>query len=93
MPDGAVLVNTSRGGLVDLEALRDALASGHIGGAALDVLGEEPPAPDDPLLARSDVIVTPHASFYSEESVAELQRKAAQQVVEALAGRVPRRTP
>jgi D-3-phosphoglycerate dehydrogenase / 2-oxoglutarate reductase len=88
MPDGAVLVNTSRGGLVDLEALQDALASGHIGGA-LDVLEEEPPAPDDPLLARSDVIVTPHASFYSEESVAELQRKAAQQVVEALAGRVP----
>ena len=89
MPEGAVLVNTSRGGLVDVGALREALVAGHIGGAALDVLEDEPPAPDDPLLARSDVIVTPHASFYSEESVAELQRKAAQQVVDALAGRVP----
>ena len=49
----------------------------------------EPPAPDDPLLARPDVIVTPHAAFYSEESMIELQRKAVQQVIEVLAGRVP----
>jgi D-3-phosphoglycerate dehydrogenase len=88
--DGAVLVNTSRGGLVDLDALRDALDGGRLGGAALDVLEVEPPAPDDPLLSRADVIVTPHAGFYSEESVAELQRKATEQVVDALAGRVPR---
>jgi D-3-phosphoglycerate dehydrogenase / 2-oxoglutarate reductase len=89
MSDAAVIVNTSRGGLVDLDALRDALASGTIGGAALDVLEREPPAPDDPLLARPDVIVTPHAAFYSEESMVELQRKAVQQVIEVLAGRVP----
>lgn len=89
VPDGAVLVNTSRGGLVDLDALREALASGHLGGVALDVLETEPPEPDDPLLSRDDVIITPHAAFYSVESMAELQRKAAEQVLDVLAGRVP----
>jgi D-3-phosphoglycerate dehydrogenase len=90
MRDGTLLVNTSRGGLVDPDALRLALASGRLGGVALDVLEHEPPVPDDLLLARDDVIVTPHASFYSDESVAELQRKATEQVIDALAGRVPR---
>ncbi|MGH9213297.1 MAG: C-terminal binding protein [Acidimicrobiales bacterium] len=89
MRDGAMLVNTSRGGLVDLGALRHAMDAGRLGGAALDVLENEPPTPDDPLLARPDVVITPHASFYSEESVVELQRKATEQVIEALAGRVP----
>jgi D-3-phosphoglycerate dehydrogenase / 2-oxoglutarate reductase len=90
MPPGSLLVNTSRGALVDLDALQDALASGHLAGAALDVLETEPPAADDPLLAQPNVIVTPHAAFYSEDSVAELQRKATEQVIDALAGRVPR---
>jgi D-3-phosphoglycerate dehydrogenase len=89
MREGAFLVNTSRGPLVDLEALRTALEEGRLGGAALDVLETEPPEPDDPLLQRSDVIVTPHAAFYSEESVIEQQRKAADQVVAALLGQTP----
>jgi D-3-phosphoglycerate dehydrogenase len=89
MRAGAVLVNTSRGPLVDLDALRQALDAGHLGGAALDVLETEPPGPDDPLLKRDDVIITPHAAFYSQESVTEQQRKATEQVIEALAGRTP----
>jgi D-3-phosphoglycerate dehydrogenase len=89
MGEGTIVVNTSRGGLLDLDAVRDALSAGRLGGVALDVLEHEPPASDDPLLSRPDVIITPHAAFYSEESMAELQRKAVEQVIDALAGKVP----
>lgn len=92
MKPDALLVNTSRGPLIDLEALRKALSEGRLGGAGLDVLEVEPPAADDPLLGRDDVVITPHAAFYSEESVKELQRKAVEQVIDALAGRTPRYT-
>jgi D-3-phosphoglycerate dehydrogenase len=89
MKPGAILINTSRGPLVDTEAVRDGLESGRLAGAGLDVLESEPPEADEPLLRRVDVVVTPHAAFYSEESMAELRRKAAEQVVIALAGEVP----
>ncbi|MGO1835509.1 MAG: NAD(P)-dependent oxidoreductase, partial [Actinomycetaceae bacterium] len=70
MREGAYLVNTARGGLVDHEAVERALGSGHLGGAALDVTEPEPLPADHPLRSRADVILTPHTAFYSTESMA-----------------------
>lgn len=88
MKPGALLINTSRGGLVDEHALAVALERGDLGGAALDVVESEPPA-GSPFLRREDVILTPHTAYYSEESTAELQRKAAEDVVRVLQGETP----
>ena len=84
MKPGAVLVNTARGGLVAPAALARALDSGRLAGAALDVLDPEPPTAGNPLLRHERVIVTPHAAFYSEESLAELKRRVAEGLVTAL---------
>jgi D-3-phosphoglycerate dehydrogenase len=89
MKPTALLVNTARGGVVDTAALAAALAAGAIAGAGLDVLGQEPPDPDDPLLALDNAIVTPHAAFYSEESVEDLRVRTARAAAAVLAGRVP----
>ncbi len=89
MKRGAYIVNTARGPIIDEAALAEALDSGQIGGAALDVMTQEPPPPS-PLFGRDNVIITPHTSFYSEESLVELQVKAAQEVVAVLSGRPPR---
>jgi D-3-phosphoglycerate dehydrogenase / 2-oxoglutarate reductase len=90
MPAGAVLVNTSRGALVDEEALVEALEEGRLGGAGLDVFEQEPPAPDHPLLALPNVVVTSHSSHYSLESGAEMRQRAFTNVADVLAGRPPR---
>ncbi len=87
---GALLVNTARGPLVDVDALVDALDAGQLAGAALDVLPQEPPPAGLRLLGRDDVILTPHIGFYSEESMIDLQTKAAQQVAMVLSGKSPR---
>jgi D-3-phosphoglycerate dehydrogenase / 2-oxoglutarate reductase len=90
MKPTAYLLNLSRGPVVDQAALVQAIGSGRLAGAALDVLEAEPPDPDDPLLALDNVIITPHSSSWSVESALQLRRDAAQNVVTALSGGVPR---
>jgi D-3-phosphoglycerate dehydrogenase len=89
MKRGSYLVNTARGPIIDEASLAEALDAGTLAGAALDVMTQEPPPPS-PLFGRDNVIITPHTSFYSEESLVELQVKAAQEVVAVLGGHAPR---
>ena len=89
MKPTAHLINTARGSVVDEEALAQALDEGHLAGAALDVLSPEPPS-TSPLFGRDNVILTPHMSFYSAESLIDLQSRAAEEVVRVLTGEAPR---
>lgn len=89
MKPTAYLINTARGAIIDEAALYEALTTGQIRGAALDVLQKEAPHTQNPLLTLDNVIVTPHAAFYSPTAIAELQHKAANQVVMALQGQTP----
>ncbi|MGA2765899.1 MAG: C-terminal binding protein [Spirochaetia bacterium] len=86
---GAILVNTARGPVLDEMALAEALASGRLGGAGLDVFETEPLPDSSPLRKLDTVVFTDHAGWYSEESVVELKTKAARNVAAVLAGGKP----
>jgi D-3-phosphoglycerate dehydrogenase len=88
MKDGAVLINTSRGPIVDTKAVAAALTQGKLSGVGLDVFDEEPP--DAAVLSSLETLVaTPHAAFYSDEAIAESQTKAATSIVTVLSGGEP----
>lgn len=95
MRPGGLLVNVSRGGLVDTAAVAEALAGGHLSGAGLDVLDTEPGVPAE-LLAHEGAMVTPHIAFSSDMSLIDLRRSAAEEVVRVMRGepaRHPRNSP
>jgi phosphoglycerate dehydrogenase-like enzyme len=82
MPAGSILINTARGGVVDMDDLLDALDSGRLDAVGLDVFPTEPPPDSHPLLSHPRALLTPHAAFYSVAAEAELRRKAAQNLVD-----------
>ncbi|MFD4603305.1 C-terminal binding protein [Streptomyces sp. NPDC058464] len=88
MKPGGLLVNVSRGGLVDTDAVTKALDSGQLDAVGLDVLESEPQVPAE-LLDQSGALLTPHVAFSSDASVTELRRRAAEEVVRVLAGEAP----
>jgi len=89
MRQGAVLINTARGSLVNTPDLLDALETGKIAAAGIDVWQSEPLSPGDPLATHPRVIATPHAAFYSDEALAELETTAASQMAAVLTGQTP----
>ena len=89
MRDDAFLINCARGGLIDEDALYDALASGKIAGAGLDVLVDIAPPLDHRIIQLDNVIVTPHTAFFSQEATLELEERAAAEVIRVFDGKMP----
>lgn len=89
MKKGSVLVNASRGGVVDEGALAMLLAEGHLGGAAVDVFDREPPAPDNPLFTAPNVLLTPHIAGMTDDAVIRTAEMVARGVVAVLNGQLP----
>ncbi len=89
MKPDSFLINAARGPLIDEDALYDALTSGQVAGAGLDVLVDIEPALDHRLIQLDNVIVTPHTAFYSQEATLELEQRAAGEVVRVFQGAMP----
>ena len=83
------MINAARGPLIDEEALYDALKNKNIAGAGLDVMEDNIPPKDHPLLQLDNIIITPHTAFFSQESTLELEQRAASEVVNVYQGRMP----
>lgn len=90
MKRGSFLINTSRGGIVDEAALYDALASGKLAGAALDVYEREPPDPENPLFRLENVVFTPHMAAHTKEALRRMAVTVAEEVMKVLNGERPR---
>jgi D-3-phosphoglycerate dehydrogenase len=90
MKETAIIVNTARGPIIDEQALCDALDAGKIAAAGIDVLATEPPARDNPLLAKPNVLVTPHVAWYSEESFEKDMVDGMDELERVLRGKRPR---
>ncbi len=89
MKPSAVIINTARGPIIDEAAMIQALQSGQIAAAGLDVLEQEPPEPDNPLLTMENVVVTPHVASATTRMRPETRRRAAREVALVLQGRWP----
>jgi D-3-phosphoglycerate dehydrogenase len=90
MKEGAVIINTSRGAVIDEESLVEALQSGHVAAAGLDVFEKEPLPKDHPFLSLPNVALTDHSAYYSAESVSELKTRTALNAREVLDGQIPK---
>jgi D-3-phosphoglycerate dehydrogenase len=89
MKDGAYLFNLARGPLVDEEALLEAVNSGKLAGAGLDVFDPEPPAPDSPIRNHPNIIVTPHSASVTVEGRSRMEHMAVQRVIDLFQGEIP----
>lgn len=89
MQQNAIIVNTCRGEVIDEQALVKSIKKGHILGAGLDVLVEEPPKHDHQLLQREEIIITPHAAYYSLQAEQQMQRETAENILRVFKNKQP----